>query len=120
MPGMSPKIKAKKGRFGVGGLVPTIAILSPASGHSVAANGSPVVNAIVTFRGQAFDDAGDVSSSIAWSSDIDGALGTGKTLTTDLSANVGSPLQDQVHVITATFDDGTNVVTDTITVTVTP
>ena len=112
MPGMSPKIKAKKGRFGVGGLVPTVSITSPVDGFSIAANGSPVVNAVVTFRGQAFDDAGDVSASIAWSSDNDGVLGTGKTVTTDLSVNT--------HVITATFDDGTNVVTDTITVIVTP
>ena len=120
MPGMSPKIKAKKGRFGVDGLVPTINILAPANGFSIAANGSPLVNAVVTFRGQAFDDAGDVSASIAWSSDIDGALGTGKTLTTALTANVGSPLQDQVHVITASITVGGDTVTDTVTVTVTP
>ena len=111
MPGMSPKIKAKKGRFGVDGLTPIITINAPANGANIAAVGSPVAFGTATFRGTAFDDAGDVSSSIAWSSDQDGPLGTGKTLTvTDLTVNT--------HVITASITVGGDTVTDTITIVV--
>ena len=112
MPGMSARIKAKKGRFGVDGLAPTISILEPANGANIVAEGSPVATGTATFRGTAFDDLnGDVSSSIVWTSDQDGALGTGKTVVvTTLSVNT--------HVITATITQGSDVVTDTITITV--
>lgn len=112
MPGMSPKIKAKKGRFGAGGVPPTVSITSPASGFQIANGDQPF-----DLRGTAFDDSGDVSANIAWSSSVDGALGTGKVLSTTLSFG-GSPLTQ--HVITATLNDGTNVVTDTIVVVVLP
>ena len=111
MPGMSPRMKAKKGRFGVDGLAAVIQILSPLSGTSVAFAGSPAVSQ--TFTGRAVDDlTGDVSSTIVWTSSIDGALGTGASVSpTTLSVGV--------HTITATVTVGGDVSTDTIKITVT-
>lgn len=62
----------------------------------------------IAAAGTATDDTGDISASIAWSSDLDGALGTGATLAATLTAGT--------HVITATATDGTLVGTDTVTV----
>ena len=114
MPGMSPRIKAKKGRFGAGGLLPSLEITSPADGATVAGGGSPAVVALV---GVVQDDLGAITSAdIIWSSSLDGALGTGATVSPSLV--VGT------HVITATAVDagspsGGRAVTDTITITVT-
>ena len=114
MPGMSARIKAKKGRFGVDGLVPTIQILAPEDGFTIAKAGSPVATADFTLRGQAFDDLqGDVSSTIDWSTDqAEGALGTGKSLAVQLTT-------EATHVITASVTVGGDTVTDTIKVVVT-
>jgi hypothetical protein len=91
-------MKAKKGRFGPGGLGPTVEILSAVVTNS----GSPLVSTALDLAGSAHDDLlGDVSASIAWSSDLDGVLGSGATLSTTLTT-AGS------HVITATITDGTN------------
>ena len=112
MPGMSPRIKAKKGRFGADGLVHSVRITAPLNGAIIAAAGSPTALGTATFVGTAFDDLlGDVSSTIVWTSDNPGTFGTGKSITvTDLSVNT--------HVITATVTVGSDVVTDTITITV--
>ena len=120
MPGMSARIKAKKGRFGVDGLEPSVRITSPATGFSIAAAGSPVATGDFTLIGTAFDDLnGDVSASIVWTSDVDGALGTGKSVAVTLSATA-SPVAGTVHVITASITVGADTVTDKIAVTVTP
>ena len=114
MPGMSPRIKAKKGRFGVGGLLHTVDILSPATGSSFSLGGSPVTFPLMPFdvTGKAIDaETGDVSSTIVWTSDLDGALGTGAVVAVTLTT-LGA------HVITATCTVTGDVVTDTIGVTV--
>jgi len=106
MPGMSPRIKAKKGRFGPGGLVPTVSITSPATGFAA----TTLVGFSAT--GEAHDDLlGDISSTIAWTSDLDGAVGTGAAPTITLTT-LGT------HVLTASVTDGTTVVTDSINVVV--
>ena len=108
MPHMSPRIKAKKGRFGPGGLsAPVVTITSPADGDSFA------VNTAVTFTGTATDDLqGDISSSIVWTSDVDGTLGTGASVSFTF-ATAGP------RVITATATDaGGNSGSDSITITV--
>lgn len=106
MPGFSPRIKAKKGRFGVGGLPAVIRILS-AVVNSV---GSPATFTLDASGTATDPELGNVSASIAWSSDVDGALGTGASISS-------VPLSAGPHVITATFDDGTNIVTATRNVT---
>lgn len=112
MPGMSPRIKAKKGRFGADGLVHTVRITAPANGANIAAAGSPVALGTATFTGTAFDDLnGDISSTIVWTSTAGGTFGTGKSITV-------SDLAVATHTITATVTVGSDVVTDTITITV--
>ena len=134
MPGMSPRLKAKRGRFGAGGLTgPVLKILTPVDGASIV--GSPTT----LFTASASDDIlGDLSSSIEWF--VQGAgspLATGfgsPTVATgasvDLSAflllgspavaspAVGSPARTQV--VVARVSDGVNVRTSSITVTVAP
>lgn len=113
MPHMSPRIKAKKGRLNVlGGLTaPLVTIKSPSTGTVAIAgpsSGSPLTH---TFSGvaTAIDDVlGDISSSVTWTSSLDGALGTGASVS--LALTVGT------HVITASATDGVRVGTDTITV----
>ncbi len=85
---------------------PTIAIRTPA------ANASFTSGDDVVFLGEANDaDDGDLSSSILWTSDRDGVLGTGSTLTKKLSKGT--------HVITASVtDSATTARTASITLTV--
>jgi hypothetical protein len=111
---MSARIKAKKGRYGVDGLVPTIRITSPAAGYTIAGVGSPTATHDVTLSAVAFDDAGDVSSSIEWTNAIGGSpasIGTGKNI--DVSLAVG------VNVIVASITVGGDTSTASITITVT-
>ncbi len=71
---------------------PEVAIHAPADG-STFFSGEPI-----DFDGSALDaDDGDLTAGLSWSSDLDGALGTGGTFTTTLS--VGS------HLITASVTD---------------
>jgi hypothetical protein len=77
---------------------PLVTILSPASGTKLGAATA------VTFRGRALDaESGDVSAQIAWISSLDGALGTGATLTVPR-------LSSGTHVITATVAQTATVV----------
>ena len=109
MPGMSPRIKAKKGRFGPGGLPHTVQITS--GGGAIVGTGSPVTGAR-TFVGESLDDLlGDISSTIVWTSNVDGALGTGASVSP-------AALTAGAHVITATVTVSGLVVTDTVGVTV--
>ncbi len=87
---------------------PVVTITAPADGTSVSEGTS------LTFTGTANDaEDGDISSSISWSSSIDGALGSGASTSATLS--VGS------HTITASAtDSGSLSGNDAITVTVTP
>lgn len=108
---MSPRIKAKKGRFGPDGLAPIVRITSPNSGDTFASSGSPLA-ASVQLVGEAFDDlTGDVSGTIVWTSDKDGALGSGQSVSPNLS--VGR------HRITARVTVGSGTGEDKITVIVT-
>ena len=114
MPGMSPRIKAKKGRFGVEGLIHTVQILSPLSGSSFSLTGSPIVEIPFTATGKVTDDLGAVTGAdIVWTSDVDGSVGANGTPTAITLTTLGA------HVITATVTNGTQVVTDSISVTVT-
>jgi len=103
---MSPRIKAKKGRFGPAGLSPTMKITSPADGFAATAT--------VPFAatGVAIDpELGDVSASIVWTSDLDGVVGASGGTTSITLTTVGT------HVLTGTATDGTNPAVDSITVT---
>ncbi|MEM9557545.1 MAG: Ig-like domain-containing protein [Acidobacteriota bacterium] len=72
---------------------PTVEILAPATGLSV------VEGTSVSFTGSATDiEDGELTSSLAWTSSLDGALGTGASVATS-SLSVGS------HVITASVTD---------------
>lgn len=88
---------------------PTAAISAPADASTFAAG------AEVTFTGTGADvEDGDVTASMAWSSDVDGPLGAGGTLAT-------STLSVGTHVITATVtDSGSQTGTASITVTISP
>lgn len=73
---------------------PEVTITAPADGSSVEAGTS------VTLEGSASDAGdGDLSASLAWRSDRDGALGTGASVTT-------STLSVGTHAITAAVTDG--------------
>ena len=110
---MSPRIKAKKGRFGSAGLAPVVTI----GDHTVntGSAGSPVVPVYtLDIAGVAIDDlGGNISASIIWTSSIDGSLGTGASLS-------GASLSAGTHVITASATDGSpgKTGTDTITIVV--
>jgi len=69
----------------------------------------------VTFTGAAMDvEDGDLTASLAWSSDVDGPLGTGGTFAT-------SALSVGTHVITASItDSGGQTGTASITITIDP
>ena len=114
MPGMSPRIKAKKGRFGAGGLIHTVQILSPLSGSSFSL-GSPS-ELPFTATAKVTDDLGAVTGAdVVWSA-------TG--VATGFSAANGTPTAVTfdgagAFTLTATVTNGTQVVTDSITGTVT-
>ena len=80
-----------------GNEAPTVSILAPASGTSVNAGSA------VSLSGTASDAVdGDLSAGIAWSSNLQGALGTGASLAPVLS--VGT------HIITASVTDSGDLV----------
>ncbi len=85
---------------------PNISISSPADGAIFASDDE------ITFSGTASDvEDGDLSSSIVWTSSIDGAIGTGTGFSVVLSAGT--------HAITATVTDtGTLTTIDEISITV--
>jgi len=101
---MSPRIKAKKGRFGAGGVDPTIAVVGPDS----------AVNAVAEagFISVANDDVdGDISATTTWTSDLDGLLGTGASVSLTFTT-VGT------HVVTAEATAATGGATTSSTLTV--
>ena len=86
---------------------PSVTITSPANGSSFEA-GTPV-----GFTGTASDaEDGSLSGSISWTSSLDGALGTG--------ASISPVLSEGTHTITASVTDSGGLTdTDVITVTIT-
>ncbi len=108
MPGMSPRIKAKKGRFGADGLPPSITITLPSDGFTSVSNASFPASAT------AIDpELGDVSINVVWTSSQEaGTLATGSNVSIIL-------VSVTEHKLTATITVGPHVVTDSITVTVT-
>ncbi len=86
---------------------PIVVVSAPANGDSF------VQGTAVTFTGQAADNEdGDISANLAWSSDLDGALGTGATLSVNgLSAGT--------HTITAAVSDSSGLAaSDSIAITI--
>ena len=86
---------------------PTVTISSPANNTTITEGDN------ISFTASASDDEdGDISANIVWSSNIDGNLGTGSTITTTLT--------DGAHTITATITDSASAsVSASITVNVT-
>jgi subtilisin len=87
---------------------PSVAISSPADGARVDSGAS------VTLQGSAMDtEDGSLTSTLRWSSNLDGSLGTGGSVT--------KVLRDGVHTITSSAtDSGGRTGSDSITVTVAP
>src|SRR5207248_1572709 len=87
-----------------GNTAPLVSITAPTSGQTLASS------ATITFTGSASDlEDGDLTAAIAWTSDRDGALGTGGTITHTLS--------EGTHQLTATVADrGGLTATATVTV----
>ena len=85
---------------------PSLSIDSPSSGDSFTAG------AMINFTAGADDsEDGDISSSISWSSNIDGNLGTG--------ASISAPLSAGNHTITAMVtDSGGNLASQTVNLSV--
>lgn len=112
---MSPRIKAKKGRFGPGGLLPSITITSPANGFSISESGSPGVSFAASAT--VVDDLDNtLGTDVVWTSNLDGSVGANGLSTTISLTTVG------VHTLTATVSDTgspSRNVSDSITVTVT-
>jgi len=116
MPGMSPRIKAKKGRFGVDGLPPSINITFPDNGYTADLNTGFTATAVATDP-----ESGDLTSLIAWSTTIISSTGTiilgastgGSTVITFATVTIGDSFT-----VTATIVDGGFNVTDTINITV--
>lgn len=111
----TPRQKGLRGRFGAAGVAPGVTIVNPGNGDSFGANttvDSPAVAAAeVSLKARAGDDIlGDLTSSIMWTSSIDGALGTGGTITATLTTGT--------HIITASATDGTLTGTDKVQVVV--
>jgi hypothetical protein len=111
---MSPRIKAKKGRFGPGGLLPSITITSPANGISVD-TGSPATNVFAATAVVVDDLSTLLGTDIVWTSSIDGSVGANGASTTITLTTPGA------HVLTATVSDTgspSRNVSDSINVTV--
>lgn len=89
-----------------GNTAPVVTITSPKDGASFASGIS------ISFAGTAVDkEDGSLSNTIDWSSDIDGAIGSGSAVSKSLS--------DGIHTITATvYDSGSLVGSESITITV--
>lgn len=85
---------------------PTVVISSPADGSSFDSG------ATISFTGTATDpEDGDLTSSLVWTSDLDGQVGTGGSFSTTLS--------DGTHTIAASVTDSGGLTgTDSITITV--
>lgn len=85
--------------FAMPNLAPEVAVTSPAEGTVV--SGAQTV----VFTGSAFDaEDGDLSGELVWTSDLDGQLGTGGTVT-----RRADELSEGVHVISATATDAAGV-----------
>jgi hypothetical protein len=86
--------------------VPTVSITSPSTGLSL------TLGASTTFSGAASDkEDGSLSSKLAWTSNIDGAIGTGASFTKSLSTGI--------HVVTAKATDSAGATTTrSVTVTI--
>ena len=144
---MSPRLKMRRGRFGLGGFsAPILKIISPLNGATLQSQvGSPGAGITVTFVGTSADDVGgDLSSAIVWTSAYGSPIptATGSTVVLTLlgigspvpmfsprgvlgSPLTGSPIGSpqvnlgSTHVITATSTDaGGKVSTQQITITV--
>jgi len=99
MAGMSPRMKAKKGRFSPAGLPVVVTVISPLAG----ANNTPI-----SASATAIDpESGDVSSFLVWTSDIDGQVGTGANPILTLTGLVGSPGVATTHVLTVGIPNDT-------------
>lgn len=115
---MSPNLKLRKGRFS--GSLPVVTITSPvATGSPPVYNaassgsplGSPVLVAVVAAATAVDDAAGNIASSLVWTSSLDGQVGTGANPTLNLS--VGT------HTVTASVTDrGGATGSDSITIVV--
>jgi len=88
---------------------PTVSITTPINGDIFDES------ILVSFQGTASDpEDGDLTASISWNSDFDGAFGLGGSLSM-------SSLATETHVITASITDSDgNTSTDSITITVSP
>lgn len=82
-----------EGNGGVDGdAAPTVTITAPADGATFASG------AAITFTGSANDaEDGDITADLAWTSDLDGAIGTGGDVTATLS--------DGTHAVAASVTD---------------
>lgn len=100
---------ALSGGGGGGNTAPTVAISSPANNSTFTQGES------VTFAGSAFDNEdGDLSASIAWTSSLDGGIGSGAGFST-------STLSVGTHVVTASVTDSGGLPdSDTVTVIIDP
>jgi len=103
--GMSPRIKAKKGRFGDLGLAVVVRITSPSTGSAQSAGVAFAATGVAT------DDlTGDVSANIVWTSDIDGSVGANGGTTSLTLPTAGT------HVITASASQGSPAIVRTATI----
>ncbi|MCL4741625.1 MAG: S8 family serine peptidase [Phycisphaerales bacterium] len=100
---------ALAGGGGGGNTAPSVTITSPAD------NSTFTEGASVTFTGSASDaQDGDLSGSITWTSNLDGAIGAGASFAT-------STLSVGTHVVTASVTDSGGLVgSDTVTVIIDP
>ena len=117
MPHMSPRLKARRGRFGPGGLKgPNLTITSPANGFIFLNAGSPTT----LFTATSFDDLdGDISAAVTWTVGLGSPLAveaTGASVDLNAFLTFGSPQVAQVVTATST-DSGGKVSTKQITVT---
>jgi len=111
MPGMSPRMKAKKGRYGVDGLAPTVSIQSPAEGFEATA----MVD--FTATASAYDDnAGNVSAAVAWSFTSVGAGVLTITGSPAATVTVNANIAD-TYMLTASITVGDDTTTHTINIT---